>query len=62
MGVAMGGANLGVTKESPDHFQRGAAGKQQRGEGMSQVVNADVGDFGTALKRLCVVAQAVQET
>jgi putative DNA-invertase from lambdoid prophage Rac len=45
VGIALGGADLGVTQQPPDHFQRGAAGDQQRGEGMAQVVDTDVGDL-----------------
>ena len=62
MGIALGGANLGVAEQPPDHFQRGPAGDQKRGEGVAEVVDADVGDFGTASGQLRFVAQAVQET
>lgn len=47
--VAMGGADLGVAEEAADHFQRCAAGDQQRSEGVPQVVDADVGDLGDLL-------------
>ena len=43
VGVALGGADLCVAEQPPDHFQRGAPGDQQRGEGVAQIVNADVG-------------------
>ena len=46
MGVALGGADLGVTQQPPDHFQRCAARYQQGREGVTQVVDADVGDVG----------------
>jgi hypothetical protein len=43
--VALGGADLGVAEQAPDHFKRGAARNQQGGEGVAQIVDADVGDF-----------------
>jgi hypothetical protein len=46
VGVALGGADLGVAEEATDHFQRGAAGDEQRREGVAEIVDADVGDFG----------------
>ena len=46
MGIALGGPDRCMAKQSPDHFQRGATGDQQGGEGMAQIVDADVGDFG----------------
>lgn len=49
MGVALGRADLGVAEEAADHFRRGAARNQQRGEGVPQVVDADVGDLGDLL-------------
>ena len=45
MGVALGGADLGVPQQPPDHFQRRAARHQQRGEGVTQIMDANVGDF-----------------
>lgn len=32
--VALGGADLGVAKQAADHFQRRAAGDEQRSEGV----------------------------
>ena len=46
MGVALGGAELCVAEQPPDHFQRGAPGDQQRGEGVAQIMNADAGEIG----------------
>jgi len=61
VGIALGGADLGVAEQPPDHFQRGPARDEQRGEGMEQVMDADVWDFGTAFRTPGVVAKAVQE-
>ena len=44
MGVALCGADLAVAEQSTDHFQRCPARDQQRGEGVAQVVDADVRD------------------
>jgi hypothetical protein len=46
VGVALGGADLGVAEQSSNHFQRGAAGHQQGCESVAQIVNADIGDVG----------------
>ena len=46
MGVSLGGADLGVAEQPPDHFQRGPAGDQQGCEGVAQVVDVDIRDFG----------------
>jgi len=47
--VALDGADLRVAEEAPDHFQRCAAGDEQRGEGVAQVMDADVGDLSDLL-------------
>ena len=53
MGVALGGADLGVPQQPPDHFQRRAARHQQRGEGVTQIMDANVGDFSLHAHPLC---------
>ena len=45
VGVALGSADLGVTQQPTDHFQRGPARNQQGGEGVAQIVDTDIGDF-----------------
>jgi hypothetical protein len=45
-GQALGGADLGVAQQPPDHFHRCPARNKQRGDGVAQVVAADIGDFG----------------
>ena len=46
MGIALGGADLSVAQEPPDHFQRCPARNQQGSEGVAQIMDADVGDAG----------------
>ena len=46
MGIALGGADLGMAKQPPDHFQRCAAGDEQGGEVMAQIVDTDIRNFG----------------
>jgi hypothetical protein len=60
VGVALGGPDLGMTQQPPDHFQRCPAGHQQRGEGVAEVVDADVlypGAGADALPKLLKVAE-----
>lgn len=47
--VALRGLHLAVAEELADHFQRRAAADQERGEGMAQVMDADVGQPGVLL-------------
>lgn len=35
VGITLGRADLGVAEEATDHFQRSAAGDEQRGEGVA---------------------------
>jgi hypothetical protein len=49
VGVALGGADLGVAEEATDHFQRCAARDEQLREGVAEVVDADIGDLGDLL-------------
>ena len=47
--ITLGGLHLAVAQELADHFQRCAATDQERGEGVAQVVDADVGQPGVLL-------------
>ena len=49
MGISLGGARLRMPEQFADHFQRGAAADQQRGEGVAQVVNAHIEQVGLFL-------------
>ena len=46
VGVALGGADLGLLEEAANHFHRGAAGEQQGGKGMAKAVDVDVRHLG----------------
>ena len=56
MGIALGGLRLAVTQQLADHFQRGAAADQERGEGVAQVVDPDILDPDLLLYPLPEVA------
>lgn len=45
VGIALGGADLGVAEEAADRFQRGAAGNQQRCEGVARAASAEFYDI-----------------
>lgn len=46
MGIAGGGLNLGVAEQFPDHRQSLAVGHRHRGEGVAQIMDADIVDAG----------------
>ena len=46
MGVTGGGLDLGMAEELADHRQALAGGNRRRGEGVAQVVDADILDAG----------------
>ncbi len=46
MGIALGRPDLGVAQQPPNHFQRGSTGHQQGCEGVAQIVDTNVEDFG----------------
>jgi hypothetical protein len=65
VGIALGGADLGVAEEAADHFQRGAARDQQRCKRMPQVVDTDVGDLRDLLhlgpEALCIADRLIED-
>jgi hypothetical protein len=49
VGIALGRLHLRVAQQLADHFQRGATADQQGREGVAQVVDPDIGQFGLGL-------------
>lgn len=46
VGIPLGGPDLGVAQQPPNHFQRGSTGHQQGCKGMAQIVDTDVSYIG----------------